>query len=145
MTWETTIQGKLWTHGVATALCGKPQKKADQARGGRTVDVKRGVYVIDHKPTGRFIIGTSENVSKDVDKQLKALAGNKHSMKRLQSNYSSEPYLQITEIPARNEKELKQIIQEIRDTNTTEYCLLEEGKPDGVIPRRKSRTIAALD
>jgi len=138
MTWETTIQGKLWTHGVATALNGKPQKRADQARGGRTVEVKKGVFVIDHKPTGRFIMGASEQVSKEVDKQLKELNQAKHKSKLLQANYIREPYMQITEIPARNDKEVKQILREIRESNTADYCLLEEGKPNGKIKSSKA-------
>lgn len=137
MAWETTIQGKLWTHGVATANIGKPQKRADQARGGRTVDVKRGVFVIDHKPSGRFIMGASENVSKEVDKQLKALNSGKHETKLLQTNYIREPYMQITEIPARNDKEIKQIMSEIRETNTADYCLLEDTNNDNLKSRKK--------
>lgn len=125
MTWETTVPGKLWTYGVATALIGKPQKRPDQARGGRTSITKKGVFVIDHKPTGRFIIGSADQVSKEVDKHLKALNSGKHGVKLLQANYIREPYLQITEIPANSDKEVKQILREIHETNTTDYCLLK--------------------
>lgn len=137
MTWETTQQGKLWTHGVPTALIGKPQKTMDQARGGRSVLVKKGVYVIDHKPTGRFIVGTSDNVSKDVDKHLKALGTGKHPTKLMQDLYIKESYMQITEIPLANDKGIKETLREIRDSNTAYYCLLDEVMKSGALTSRK--------
>lgn len=124
MTWETTTTGKMWTHGVPIALNGKKQKSMDQAKGGRSVVVNKGVYVIDHKPTGRFIVGSSNNVSKDVDKHIATLMKGKHQTKLLQEQYLKESYLQITEISVDSDRAIKKTIQEIRETNTADYCLL---------------------
>ena len=120
MSFETTIKGNLWTHSTAA-----------KGKGGRRDLVKKGVWVIDHRPTGRFIIGSSSDVSKEVDKQLKQLALGKHPIKRMQELYNNiddthgnlSPMV-IVEYPIKSDREIQMTLEEIRHTNTTDYCLL---------------------
>lgn len=144
MTWETTLQGKQWTHGVAIADFGRKQKTMDQARGGRTQDVKKGVYIIDHKPTGRFIVGSSDDVSKEVDNHIEQLVRGSHGTKHLQRQYGGESYLIITEIPTGSDKDIKRTIKEIRETNTADYCLLDEVKHNGYLQSSKQKASPAM-
>lgn len=126
MTWETTLQGKLWTH-------------QPQGRGARSIETKKGVYVIDHKPTGRFIVGSSDSVSREVDNQLGILQTGKHGTKLLHELYGKEPYLMITEIPIGSDKDIKKTINEIRESNTTDYCLLGEIKHNAYLKSSKAK------
>lgn len=144
MVWETTIQSKAWTHGVAIAPNGKPQKSMAQARGGRSSDTKKGVYVIDHKPTGKFIVGSSDNVSKEVDKQIKMLESGQHPTKQLQRQYTGETYLTVFEIPANSDKDIKRTLKEIRESNDTQYCLLEEVNHNGSFQSGKQKASSAM-
>lgn len=120
MSFETTHKGNLWTHSQTA-----------KGKGGRRDLVKKGVYVIDHRNTGRFVIGTSNDVSKEVDKQLSQLANGKYPIKLMQQLYNrsdddkgNPPPMVVIEYPLRNDKEIKLTLQEIRNTNTTPYCLL---------------------
>lgn len=120
MSFETTHKGNLWTHS-----------KTAKGKGGRRDIVKKGVFVIDHRPTGRFIIGSSNDVSKEVDKQLKQLEQGKHPVKLLQRLYNmpddnkgNPPPMVIIEYPLNSDKDIKLTLNEIQRTNTTPYCLL---------------------
>lgn len=120
MSFETTHRGNLWTHSVTA-----------KGKGGRRDLVKKGVYVIDHRPTGRFIIGSSTDVSKEVDKQLALLAKGKFPIKLMQrlydtadDNKGNPPAMVIVEYPLKADKDIKLTMDEIRRSNTTPYCLL---------------------
>uniref|UniRef100_A0AB39CCD4 Endonuclease n=1 Tax=Pseudomonas phage RVTF4 TaxID=3236931 RepID=A0AB39CCD4_9VIRU len=93
--------------------------------GERSTLVTQGVYVIDHIPTGKFIIGQSRTVSAEVDKHIALLKTGRHPNKILQRQYSGYNMdLRMIEIPASNSKEAKKIEAQIRASNTTDYCLL---------------------
>lgn len=119
MSFETTFRGNLWTYSP---------------RGGRRDPVAKGVWVIDHRPTGRFMIGSSNNVSKDVDKMLDQLEKGKFPNKLMQqlfdkpdnrkSDEHPRPPMTIIEYPLVNDKEIQMTLAEIRNSNTTPYCLL---------------------
>lgn len=118
MSFETTARGNLWTHSTS-------------GKGGRRDIVKKGVYVIDHRPTGRFVIGSANDVSKEVDKQLKLLEQGKFPIKLMQKLYDTpdgkhgeRPPMTIIEYPLNSDKDIKTTLKEIRTTNTTTYCLL---------------------
>lgn len=118
MSFETTHKGNLWTH-------------SSSIKGGRREQVKKGVFVIDHRNSGRFIIGTSPDVSKEVDKQMALLAKGKFPNKHLQRQYDFEkqreerqPAFVIIEYPLKSDKDIKKTLKEIRETNTAPYCLL---------------------
>lgn len=124
MSFKTTdIEGQQWTH-------------SDSRMGGRRQVVKKGVYVIDHRATGRFIMGSSNDVSKEVDRHLALLAKGKHPIKILQTNYTEEIYradpdekmtiapMVIIEYDLNSDKAIKLVLKEIRETNTAPYCLL---------------------
>jgi len=95
-----------------------------QNKGARASLVTQGVFIVDHLPTGRFIIGTSRTVSAEVDKNIDALIRGTHPNRMLQKQYNHGPDLRLIEIPARSAKEAKQIEAKIRKSNTTDYCLL---------------------
>lgn len=119
MSFETTTKGFLWTHSP---------------KGGRNHVVKKGVWVLDHRPTGRFMIGSSSDVSKEVDKMLTQLEKGKFPNRLMQQLYdkpdnddprkSPRPPMVIMEFPIGNERDIKRTLKEIRETNTTDYCLL---------------------
>ena len=118
MSFETTHKGNLWIH-------------SSSIKGGRREIVKKGVYVIDHRNSGRFIIGTSSDVSKEVDKQMALLAKGKFPNKHFQRQYTDElqregrqPAFVIIEYPLNKDKDIKLTLSEIRETNTAPYCLL---------------------
>lgn len=118
MSFITSVLGNTWTHSTS-------------GKGGRRELVKKGVWVIDHRPTGRFIIGSSNDVSSEVDQQLKLLAKGKHPIRLLQALYQkpdddrgNPPPMVITEYPLSSLNQIRQTLKEIRETNTTPYCLL---------------------
>lgn len=122
MSYETTHSGNTWTH-------------SSSIKGGRREAVKKGVWVIDHRATGKFIIGSSNDVSKEVDQQLKLLAAGKYPNKHLQRQYDFEaqraelpkdkqPVFVITEYPLKYDRDIKLTLNEIRTSNTAPYCLL---------------------
>lgn len=118
MSFETTHKGNQWTH-------------SSSIKGGRREIVKKGVWVIDHRNTGRFIMGSSADVSKEVDKQMALLAKGKFPIKHLQRQYNEEqqregrqPTFVIIEYPLKSDKDIKKTLKEIRETNTAPYCLL---------------------
>lgn len=133
MTWETTAKGNTWTHSFT-------------GKGGRREPVKKGVWVLDHRPTGRFMIGTSNDVSREIDKQLQQLETGKFPNKLMQRLYDTpadkhgnKPAMVIVEFPLNSEKEIKRTLKEIRETNTTDYCLLEEDDSNGRIKGSKKK------
>ena len=126
MTFETTIHGNRWTHSPYGGT-----------KGGRRETVKKGVWVIDHAPTGRFMIGSSNDVSKDVDRMLAQLEKGKFPNQLMQQLYDKpdngpkdprnrtpRPPMAIIEYSIGNERDIKRTLKEIRETNTTDYCLL---------------------
>jgi len=145
MTWETTANGKTWTHrqeGFQSLDEKKTQRKGKVAT--RSLEVKKGVYVIDHRPTGLFIVGSSDDVSREVDNQLAVLQSGQHKCKRLQRQYAGEPILLVTELEASSEKAIRKVIKEIKDTNTTDYCLLAEVKHNEYFPSSKTKPIKSV-
>lgn len=92
-------------------------------KGERHTPVTQGVWVIDHEPTGRFIIGRSRNVSGEVDKQLQLLAAGRHPSKRFQQQYSWEPDVQMLEYPASSANEAKRIEAILRANNSGSITL----------------------
>ncbi len=118
MTFETTVHGNQWTH-------------SSSVKGGRREVVKKGVYVIEHRNTGQFVIGSTTNVSKEVDRQMQLLANGQFPIKNLQRQYTEElnregrqPVFVIIEYSINSDKDINKTLKEIRSSNTTPYCLL---------------------
>lgn len=122
MSFETTHKGNQWTH-------------SSSIKGGRRENVKKGVYVIEHRDSGRFIMGSSNDVSKDVDKHLGLLSSEKHPNHFFQNLHDQEinrdekgrtkiATFVVIEYPLKNDKDIKKTLNEIRETNTAPYCLL---------------------
>lgn len=122
MSFETTHRGNQWTHSASI-------------KGGRRDVVKKGAYIIDHRDSGRFIMGSSNDVSKDVDKHLKLLTSGKHPNRFFQNLHDQEinrdekgktkvATFVVIEYPLKNDKDIKKTLKEIRETNTAPYCLI---------------------
>lgn len=66
-------------------------------RGCRSVETNVGVYVIEHEPTGKLIVGYSRRVSHDVDQQIAALAAGRHVNKHMNKLASMDMELKLYE------------------------------------------------
>lgn len=131
MSFETTVRGNNWTHHLKQV----DGKMVQGQKCGRREVVRKGVWVIDHRPTGRFLIGSSNDVSKDVDKMLMQLEKGKFPNQLMQQLYDRpdnrpnkpnefRPPMSIIEFPLNSDRDIKRTLKEIRETNTTDYCLL---------------------
>lgn len=92
-------------------------------KGERVNLVTQGVWVIDHDPTGLWIIGTSRTVSAEIDKQIKMLIAGRHPNKRFQTMYSFESDIRMLEYPAANAAEAKRFEAILRSNNTGSLTL----------------------
>lgn len=63
----------------------------------RTVNVKEGMFILIHRNTGNFIVGTSKEVSIEVDKQIALLDSNKHKIKSFNKLLEFDNQLEILE------------------------------------------------
>jgi len=85
--------------------------------------VTQGVWVIDHDPTGLWMIGQSRTVSAEVDKQLKLLAAGRHPNKRFQKMYNFDPDIKLLEYPSASAAESKRFEAILRANNTGSMTL----------------------
>lgn len=84
--------------------------RTPSGRSRRPVEIKQGMYIIIHAATGRFFIGKSKTVSKDVDKVITILDKGKFKIKLFNELVANDSDLEILEIPANN----RQINQKIK-------------------------------
>lgn len=96
-------------------------------RGKRKDVVTSGLYCVVHLGTGKFIIGRSKTVSKDVDQlivRIKGQASHWPKMNRLMEGDPENTDLELLEFPA-SQAEAKQIEGRIRVTlRETQYSYL---------------------
>lgn len=85
--------------------------------------VTQGVWVIDHDPTGLWMIGQSRTVSAEIDKQLKLLAAGRHPNARFQRMYNHEPDIRMLEYPTTNAAMSKRVEAILRANNTGSLTL----------------------
>lgn len=97
---------------------------SSSGRSKRSEIVNQGCYVLEHVATGRFYLGQSETVSKDVDKQLNLLALGKHSNKLLNGLYSKDAEIRLYEYPCKAKAARKKLLQELRDLANPDYLCL---------------------
>lgn len=93
-------------------------------RGKRNDDVQIGCYVVEHIPTGKFIVGSSKTVSQEVDGLIEALWGGTHQSKAFNKLCSLDPDLKLYEYPTKTLKHAKDIEKAIRRTVLPVYLLL---------------------
>ena len=96
--------------------------KTTSGRGKRVSEVKSGLWIVEHISTGKFIIGSCGNVSKEVDKQIELLIAGKHPNKKLTKLFEIDPDLKLYEVPM--DGKAKVLEREIRANTTPQYLLL---------------------
>lgn len=83
-------------------------------RGKRKEDVGQGAYCVVHLSTGRFITGTSKNVSREVDDWINRIKSGTSKIRYFkQVNHESDYDLELYEFPA-TAREAKAIEARIR-------------------------------
>lgn len=83
--------------------------------------------MLEHVATGRFYMGQSEHVSRDVDSQLKQLAQSKHPNKLLNELYQKDSDIRLYEYPLKAKKERKSLLVNLRDNTYPSYLCLNPG------------------
>lgn len=109
---------------VPEGVVGASWSITSHGRGHRVNEVKKGTYLIEHVATGRCIVGSSANVSKEVDgivKQIKAL---KYPKKLFNSLFKLDQDIRIFEYPTKTLKLAKETEKHIRQTIYPKYLLL---------------------
>lgn len=93
-------------------------------RSKRSEIVAVGAFMLEHDATGRFYLGHSREVSKEVDKQLSLLATGKHPHKLLSGLYERDNDIRVYEYPAKTKKAVRAVHKELIDTQSTDYLCL---------------------
>lgn len=93
-------------------------------RSKRTEEVQDGCFVLEHDATGRFYLGESAHVSKEVDKQLSQLALGKHPHKLLNELYARDSAIRVYEYPMKAKKARSGLLKELKATASTDYLCL---------------------
>lgn len=83
-------------------------------RSKRSERVRKGCYLLDHDACGKFIVGSSDNVSDDIDRQLAQLAQGKHPNKRLNGLCERDPEIRIYEYPLESKSAQKALLKQIK-------------------------------
>lgn len=107
----TEARGASWSHTT-------------WGRGKRAEEVGLGCYVVEHIATGKFIVGVSNQVSKDVDKLIQLIDSGKYSNKAMLELCARDPDLRLLEYPCMNLKQARQVEKAIRSTVVPKYLLL---------------------
>ena len=94
--------------------------------GKRTDPVKTGCFVIEHEPTGRFIAGTSRNVSADVEVHLQHLYLERHKNRIMNECCRRELQIRVHEFPTKTVADAREVLKEIKDSATPGYLYLGE-------------------
>lgn len=97
---------------------------SSSGRSKRSEIVNQGCYVLEHVATGRFYLGQSDTVSKEVDKQLAQLAVGKHASKLLNGLCSKDSDVRLFEYPIKSKAERKRLLVEIRDSANPDYLCI---------------------
>lgn len=82
--------------------------------------------MLEHDATGRFYVGESAHVSKEVDKQLQQLMIRKHPCKLLNGLYDKDPAVRVFEYPARSKAARKSLLKDLRASGSVDYLCLNK-------------------
>jgi len=80
--------------------------------------------MLEHDATGRFYLGESNQVSKDVDKQLAQLALGKHPKKLLNELYARDSAIRVYEYPLKAKKARTGLFKELKALASNDYLCL---------------------
>ncbi len=108
---HTDARGSTWSHTI-------------HGRGKRLDEVKTGCYLVEHIATGKLITGTSDQVSRDVDRIIQAVHAGTYPCPALLKLCAHDPDLKLYEYPTGSLKEAKAIERQVRATLDPAYLLL---------------------
>ncbi|MCY1294972.1 hypothetical protein D9M68_18590 [compost metagenome] len=97
---------------------------SSSGRSKRSKITDQGCYVLEHVATGRFFLGQSEHVSKEVDAQLNQLSLGRHPSKLLNGLYSKDHDIRVFETACKSKKERKALLTRLRDEAYPEYLCI---------------------
>ncbi|MNZ25631.1 hypothetical protein D3C78_428010 [compost metagenome] len=97
---------------------------SSSGRSKRKEIVTAGCFVLEHEATGRFYLGQSETVSKDVDKQLSQLALGKHPNKLLNALYAKDMDIRVYEYPLTAKKKRAALLKATLEGASAPYLCL---------------------
>ena len=109
-------------HGVD--IKGYTWSRTTAGRGKRKETVTAGCWLLEHISTGKFIIGSSPQVSQEIDRHIALLNDGKHPNKKLLKLVNMDPDLMAIEIPMASQPKAKKLEREIRVNVNPEYLLL---------------------
>jgi len=93
-------------------------------RSKRSEEVTVGCYMLEHDATGRFYVGESNSVSRDVDKQLALLLIGKHPCKLLNGLCERDSAVRVYEYPTKSKRACKAIINDLKQSAANDYLCL---------------------
>ena len=79
----------------------RPWFQSQTTKSRRIHPVGRGLYKVVHHATGRFIMDSSNNVNKDVDRLIGELRGSGRKYKLMRELLAMDPLLEIHELPSK--------------------------------------------
>ena len=97
---------------------------SSSGRSKRSKITDQGCYVLEHVATGRFFLGQSECVSKEVDAQLAQLALGRHKSKLLNGLYAKDHDIRVFEYPRKSKKDRKAVLTQLRAEAYPEYLCI---------------------
>jgi hypothetical protein len=93
-------------------------------RGKRVVDVGVGCFMIEHIATGKYVIGVSQQVSRDVDTLIKSILEGRYANKTMVKLCTMDPDLRLLEFATANLRDARKLEKEIRATTEPQYLIL---------------------
>lgn len=96
-----------------------------QGRGGKQkVENTTGCLIVEHDPTGKFIVLTSNKISHEARLQLQAIMQEKHIIKTMNKLWKIDPCLRFIEYPTNGIREANRLEKKIRELVSPKYLLL---------------------
>ena len=109
-------------HGVD--IKGYAWSRTTAGRGKRKEVVTTGVWLLEHQGTGKFLIGSTGQVSAEIDKHLALLNAGKHPNKKMSKLVSMDLDVTLIEIPMSSLQKAKLLERQIRVSVDPDYLLL---------------------
>jgi hypothetical protein len=92
-------------------------------------EVEKGCYVLEHVSTGKVIVGVSEHVTVEVNRNLDSLYGETHNNKHLNEVCKRDPELRVHVYPTKTVRQAEKLAKEIKDSVEPKYLFLGD-KPE---------------
>ncbi len=83
-------------------------------RSKRSERVSKGCFMLDHDACGKYLVGSSDNVSDEVDRQLNLVKQGKHPVKLLNALCERDPEIRVYEYPESSKAAQKALLKELK-------------------------------